>query len=53
MEKNCEQFAINCKQINENLTSAQYFDYLEVRDKFRLPKNSNPYGLAISALRKM
>ena len=38
METNCEEFHKNCRYINEKLTNSQYFDYLEVRPKFRLPK---------------
>lgn len=33
------------------MTNKQYFDYLEVRPKFRLPKSEDPYDLGIEALR--
>ena len=51
MPENCEQFRKNSEYINKKITNKQYFDYLEVRPKFRLPNTDNPYDLAINSLR--
>lgn len=40
IQDECEQFYKNSEYINKNLTSKQYFDYLEVRPKFRLQSSS-------------
>jgi hypothetical protein len=43
IDQQCQMFNKNAKQINEKLSNSEIFDYLELRDKFRLVKLDNPY----------
>ena len=51
MEANCQEFRKNAELINKNIEDKEYFDYLEVRERYRLSRQKHPYSLAIKALR--